>query len=398
MARRKNRNRNLGTRANNKWGSRAPGIDDDHPMHGTDSSPPRKRGGPNRRGGRNNPNQARNQLWNQHNQNPLNTNTQTNIRNGFRGQRGRSGRGGRGGGRGDRGGRGRNTGVFTDTANNPFGDLLPTGPVADDQGSGNGSGNGSLPRSLSATYPNFHGNSNNGSRVRFCTECSAVRRSNLRFRNVAAQALKRCNEHFIAWADEAGVGFGTSDEMDWQPEPVIRVLLLPPPPPPPPPPKQGSPPSQDSLSMEEPLQPPQEQDQHQQQQQHYQQQHQQHPQYPLNQQYTPGPITMPTPTHTHTPTPGPWPWPPWEKPPVLHQRSRTPAFSAPAFAPIPTAAPILGTVPSGSGGSLDGLSGSNMPVSGFGLLGAAAATTGAPLSSRILDQFHRPPSLRWEFT
>ncbi|KAI1205946.1 uncharacterized protein F4807DRAFT_247746 [Annulohypoxylon truncatum] len=97
---------------------------------------------------------------------------------------------------------------------------------------------------FSASSPPFslthHANSNSnthfnggggsgGTNKRFCTECSAVRRANLRFRNWAARAIRACGERFREWADDAGVGFESADEMDWQPEPVIRVLFVRPP-------------------------------------------------------------------------------------------------------------------------------------------------------------------------
>ncbi|KAI1079298.1 hypothetical protein F5B20DRAFT_172542 [Whalleya microplaca] len=64
------------------------------------------------------------------------------------------------------------------------------------------------------------------SAVRFCTECRDVRRANLRFRNWAVRELQRCGERVLAWSEEVGVGFAAADEMDWQPEPVTRVLVL----------------------------------------------------------------------------------------------------------------------------------------------------------------------------
>ncbi|KAI5867157.1 hypothetical protein GGS23DRAFT_612263 [Durotheca rogersii] len=61
-----------------------------------------------------------------------------------------------------------------------------------------------------------------------CAECRSVRRANLRLRDWAAGALRRCGERLGAWAEAAGVGATAPDEMDWQPEPVVRVVLLPP--------------------------------------------------------------------------------------------------------------------------------------------------------------------------
>ncbi|KAI8962211.1 hypothetical protein F5Y11DRAFT_201205 [Daldinia sp. FL1419] len=74
--------------------------------------------------------------------------------------------------------------------------------------------------------------------IRSCNDCSSVRRANLRFRDWTVRALRQYQENFASWAEEANVGFDTADEMDWKPEPVIRVLLLdntmPPTPPTPP--------------------------------------------------------------------------------------------------------------------------------------------------------------------
>ncbi|KAI0115483.1 hypothetical protein GGR51DRAFT_555915 [Nemania sp. FL0031] len=61
---------------------------------------------------------------------------------------------------------------------------------------------------------------------RFCTECSAVRRANLTLRDWCLSALSRASEVLESWSDEVGVSRGSGDEMDWQPEPVVRVLIL----------------------------------------------------------------------------------------------------------------------------------------------------------------------------
>ncbi|KAI1195092.1 hypothetical protein F5X97DRAFT_346086 [Nemania serpens] len=62
--------------------------------------------------------------------------------------------------------------------------------------------------------------------ARFCTECSTVRRANIALRDWCASALSRAVEVLDGWSDEVGVSRGSGDEMDWQPEPVVRVLLL----------------------------------------------------------------------------------------------------------------------------------------------------------------------------
>ncbi|XDG02313.1 hypothetical protein ABKA04_001928 [Annulohypoxylon sp. FPYF3050] len=99
-----------------------------------------------------------------------------------------------------------------------------------------------FPSATSSPFSSLHNNTNphhshidghghgrgggGGNRSRFCTECSAVRRANIRFRNWASHALRACNERFREWADDVGVGFESADEMDWQPEPVTRVLIV----------------------------------------------------------------------------------------------------------------------------------------------------------------------------
>ncbi|GAW16814.1 hypothetical protein ANO14919_062530 [Xylariales sp. No.14919] len=63
-------------------------------------------------------------------------------------------------------------------------------------------------------------------RPRFCLECSAVRRANLILRDLFSAALTRASGALDSWGDEVGVSRGSGDEMDWQPEPVVRVLIL----------------------------------------------------------------------------------------------------------------------------------------------------------------------------
>ncbi|KAI3330946.1 hypothetical protein F4824DRAFT_504593 [Ustulina deusta] len=66
-----------------------------------------------------------------------------------------------------------------------------------------------------------------GGRGRFCTECSAVRRANLTLRDWLSSGIARASEVLDSWGDEVGVSRGSGDEMDWQPEPVVRVLIVP---------------------------------------------------------------------------------------------------------------------------------------------------------------------------
>ncbi|RYP34510.1 hypothetical protein DL767_004222 [Monosporascus sp. MG133] len=76
-----------------------------------------------------------------------------------------------------------------------------------------------------------------------CTECRDVRRANARFRDWAWGRLERTARRVLDWSAAVGVGFDAAEEMDWQPEPLIRVLVLrapsPSPPPPPPPGSDG---------------------------------------------------------------------------------------------------------------------------------------------------------------
>lgn len=63
--------------------------------------------------------------------------------------------------------------------------------------------------------------------TRFCTECSTVRRANLTLRDWFSSGIVHASDVLDSWSDEVGVGRGSADEMDWQPEPVVRVLILP---------------------------------------------------------------------------------------------------------------------------------------------------------------------------
>ncbi|KAI1436035.1 hypothetical protein GGR50DRAFT_265720 [Xylaria sp. CBS 124048] len=72
-----------------------------------------------------------------------------------------------------------------------------------------------------------HINNHNYTRLtRSCTECSAVRRANLSLRDWLQCTLSRTNDVVESWSDEVGVARGAADEMDWQPEPVVRVVIL----------------------------------------------------------------------------------------------------------------------------------------------------------------------------
>ncbi|KAI0377451.1 hypothetical protein F5Y04DRAFT_291796 [Hypomontagnella monticulosa] len=257
MARNKNKNWRARSPPNNRRKSRMVDFDDDISMSGIDQSHTRGRRGRGRnkprspnRGSNNNSHNPfsvlsmldqlpQNQQYHnrdQRGENSSNTNITTSPNNNRKHRKGR--------------GRGRNNDADA---------------VDDESDVDNGLFNPRTPF-LPVPWPTFNTNIGN-SNVRFCTECSASRRANLRFRNWAARALQACGERVAAWADEVGVGFGCADEMDWQPEPVIRVLLL----------AQGA---SDGGMLQ------------QQQRIHGNRQEQGH---------LIGPV----------PTPGPWPWPPW---------------------------------------------------------------------------------------
>ncbi|KAI0834166.1 hypothetical protein F5Y06DRAFT_307116 [Hypoxylon sp. FL0890] len=321
MGRRKNRNRTPKTHPNNRPGPRTVHFDDDHFVHGTNPSAknrhqPNTRGGKNKtfpshgrsgppwQGGNKPNNRAFSGPWQQHNN---------------RGQGHRNNR---------------NQHHNPDSNSNPHNrnrrnrrrDSLPS----EDDGDLS-----SLLDSLSAppfsSIPPPHTNP----RTRFCLECSSVRRANLRFRNWACTALQQCSERFTAWAEEAGVGFEAADEMDWQPEPVIRVVLM------------GT---SSGFGVGEPSQG---------QMMQQQQQQEQHQQSVGNGNI--GPI----------PVPGPWPWPPWRAPetrdPVFWP-VRVPSFGLPR---LPTTEPdCCSTTTAGIG---NGCGSGPMPVSGFGMVGAGGA-------------------------
>ncbi|KAI1262164.1 hypothetical protein F5Y18DRAFT_430402 [Xylariaceae sp. FL1019] len=62
--------------------------------------------------------------------------------------------------------------------------------------------------------------------LRTCTECSATRRANLTLRDWLSQSYLNTTNVLTSWSEEVGVGAESADEMDWQPEPVVRVLVL----------------------------------------------------------------------------------------------------------------------------------------------------------------------------
>ncbi|KAI5924637.1 hypothetical protein F4810DRAFT_110097 [Camillea tinctor] len=105
----------------------------------------------------------------------------------------------------------------SDTSSSPAASLLGVSPPSSDGGRpSNANPFLANPFALPHPYPP----------PRFCGDCRAVRRANLRFRDWAAGQLRRGLRRVARWSEEVGVGFGAADEMDWQPEPVIRVLIL----------------------------------------------------------------------------------------------------------------------------------------------------------------------------
>ncbi|KAI0852549.1 hypothetical protein F5Y00DRAFT_273141 [Daldinia vernicosa] len=179
------------------------------------------------------------------------------------------------------------------------------------------------------THNGVHKGKSSNNNMRFCTECSSVRRANLRFRNWAVHALNRCNERFAAWADEVGVEFGTADEMDWQPEPVVRVLLV------------GGDMSSTSTSTASATSLP-----------------------PINQFTSKAGQQQQEEQIGPIPTPGPWAWPPWSAP------TACPALEAPPAQPQ-DGGPAMSQGNILCEGIRVGDGNGNLPISGFGLLGVS---------------------------
>ncbi|KAK8101217.1 uncharacterized protein PG998_007373 [Apiospora kogelbergensis] len=65
-------------------------------------------------------------------------------------------------------------------------------------------------------------------RQRCCDDCRTVRKANVRFRNVIQNHLNAAAATVLEWSEEVGVPFGgvADDEMDWQPESEIKVVLV----------------------------------------------------------------------------------------------------------------------------------------------------------------------------
>ncbi|KAI1093954.1 hypothetical protein F5B19DRAFT_500534 [Rostrohypoxylon terebratum] len=242
MSRKRNRNRHPKGHGDNRWGTGTVGFDGDHLMQGVDP-PPTNRSPANRRGGQPFPARGRGaQSYRNGNirgvrrgggqaqRNPFNRNHHHNAPNPNTNQR-----------KHRNNNRNNNNHRNAPSPSSHPSDpdiLLTTPPPLPFAGS-------LFPPSSSTTtttttpfpppnhsHPHHDGHgrgavaAGGGNRSRFCTECSAVRRANLRFRNWAAHALRACGDRFREWAEDVGVGFESADEMDWQPEPVTRVLLV----------------------------------------------------------------------------------------------------------------------------------------------------------------------------
>ncbi|KAK7935138.1 hypothetical protein PG985_000633 [Apiospora marii] len=62
-----------------------------------------------------------------------------------------------------------------------------------------------------------------------CHDCRTARKANVRLRNALHSHIKAATATLAEWSTEVGVPFGgvADDEMDWQPEPEIRVVFVP---------------------------------------------------------------------------------------------------------------------------------------------------------------------------
>ncbi|OTB14437.1 hypothetical protein K445DRAFT_138687 [Daldinia sp. EC12] len=203
-----NRFRNPATRPNNRRGPQGANFEEDYPMGGVDSSTTKNRHSPRRRKGQNTCHSAHGR-----NRSPYSGNSKNNSRDQYSSNNHNF----------HHSTRGHTTNAHTN--GNPkmkHNHRRHRGPASiDDESHGldENTYTNTFDPSLSLRCTNSGVYKSKNSNMRSCTECSSVRRANLRFRNWAARALSQCNQQFAAWADDAGVGFDTYDEMDWQPEP-----------------------------------------------------------------------------------------------------------------------------------------------------------------------------------
>ncbi|KAK6948310.1 hypothetical protein Daesc_010075 [Daldinia eschscholtzii] len=203
-----NRFRNPATRPNNRRGPQGANFEEDYPMGGVDSSTTKNRHSPRKRRGQNTCHLAHGRTRSPYSGNSKNNSRDQYSRNNHNFHHST---------------RGHTTNAHTN--GNPkmkHNNRRHRGPASiDDESPGldENTYTSTFDSSLSLRCTNSGVYKSKNSNMRSCTECSSVRRANLRFRNWAARALSQCNQQFAAWADDAGVGFDTYDEMDWQPEP-----------------------------------------------------------------------------------------------------------------------------------------------------------------------------------
>ncbi|KAI0433363.1 hypothetical protein F5Y09DRAFT_299273 [Xylaria sp. FL1042] len=65
-----------------------------------------------------------------------------------------------------------------------------------------------------------------GRQARPCAECSAVRRANLTLHDWFTTSIANASKALDNWSNKVGLSCRSGDEMDWQPEPVVRVLIV----------------------------------------------------------------------------------------------------------------------------------------------------------------------------
>ncbi|KAI0117046.1 hypothetical protein F4814DRAFT_272388 [Daldinia grandis] len=331
MARKRNDNRyhSSATRANNRRGPRSVNFDDDYPMGGVSSPTAKGRHSSNRRSDQNNYNPPRGRSRSPY----RGSNRKNNHAPSFsQDQHSRNNHNPHHGTQGHRPNPHNNSNANPSSKRSY---RRPSKAASTDDADTEFDGDTNIDELFDSSFfsprPAHHGvhksKSKSPNKMRSCTECSSVRRANLRFRNWAVRALNRCNERFAAWASDVGVGFGTGDEMDWQPEPVVRVLLVG---------GDMSPTSTPLIS----------------------------PSAGTEAQRQIGPL----------PKPGPWAWPPWPAP-----TGCPPLKAAAAQAQPGGLAMSQGDMPCDGIRGGDGNGG--LPISGFGLLGVGSGEVLGPLSN-----------------
>ncbi|KAI0201017.1 hypothetical protein F4808DRAFT_469965 [Astrocystis sublimbata] len=66
----------------------------------------------------------------------------------------------------------------------------------------------------------------NNSRVTKQPSVTRVRRANLTLRNWLSSAIRYASRYVDSWSDEVGIGRAAGDEMEWQPEQELPVLIV----------------------------------------------------------------------------------------------------------------------------------------------------------------------------